>query len=317
MTGEEYIRQERAAGCRAHRNRGVWWQTTGTGVCKPLLLFQLIAPGTSRPARRHAYLAYSHLAPPDAPGTSRAMYWVIEEPQLRAYGMDALNHANRKAVAKARRSGLTVSRLDDLEPWWTDLREIASSMAERTGYGQPAAYYRTHFEEWKQSFRKEFAKPNREWWGVFSGNKLGAYMYAVQIDDTMHFLVTKVHSDFMPLRASDFLYFTLLEYSRDLPGCRRVNTGRGLQAAGVDRFKAGHGFQRMEVGEYFACNRALEMPLRWLLRFQRHFPSAPPEPNGRGGTPSFYRRALALAEQLDGGGAEAPEAEPKTEARRE
>ena len=305
MRSDVFIQQEIAAGSRAHCHQGVWWQPSATGVCRPLLPFQAFAPKESRPRWRHSFIGYSHLVPPGIPATRRALYWVMEEPQLRAYGMDSVNYANRKAVAKARRSGLVVRRIEDLDPWWSDLREIAMSMAERTGYGLPPEYYATRFEEWKQSFRREFSKPLREWWGVFSGDKLGAYMYSVHIDDTLHLLVTKVHSDFMPLRASDFLYFTMLEYARDLPGCRQVNTGRGLPAAGVDRFKEGHGFQPLEVGEYFSYNPGLQMLLRPLLRFHRRAGASNvrPEPKvAGGGIPSFYRRAIQMAERIEGAG---------------
>ena len=227
---------------------------------------------------------------------------------LAALGLPALWERFKEATGETTKSPnkkFLVRRIEDLDPWWSDLREIAMSMAERTGYGLPPEYYATRFEEWKQSFRREFSKPLREWWGVFSGDKLGAYMYSVHIDDTLHLLVTKVHSDFMPLRASDFLYFTMLEYARDLPGCRQVNTGRGLQAAGVDRFKEGHGFQPLEVGEYFSYNPGLQMLLRPLLRFHRRAGASNvrPEPKvAGGGIPSFYRRAIQMAERIEGAG---------------
>ena len=302
MKSDVFIQQEITAGALVHCHQGVWWQTTALGVCKPLLPFQTIVPKDARPRRIKSFVGYSHLVPIGVPANRQACFWVIEGPELRAYGMDSLNHANRKAVAKAQRTGLTVSRITDLEPLWPDLREIAMSMAERTGYGLPAEYYKMHFEEWKQSFRREFSKPLREWWGVFSGGKLGAYMYAFHIDDTLYLQVTKVHSDFMPVRASDYLYFTMLEYARDLTGCTRVNTGRGRQSAGVDRFKEGHGFRMIEVGEYFTYNPGLSVLLRSLLRFHRRtWPSSSCQgqrgPDSK--VQSLYRRAIKMAERID------------------
>lgn len=303
MNKDVFIQQEIAAGSRVHYHRGVWWQASATGVCHPLLPFHLVLPGESRPRWRHSFVGYSHLVPAGVPADRRAMFWVVEEPELQAYGMASLNYANRKAVAKAKRSGLTVARITDLEPLWLDLREIAMSMARRTGYGHPAEYYTAHFEEWKQSFQKEFSKPLREWWGVFSEGKLGAYMYAFHVDDTMHLLVCKVHSDFMPLRASDLLYYSMLEYSRDLPGCRRVNTGRGQQSEGVDRFKEGHGFKKVEVGEFFTYRPGLSMLLRALLRFHRwRKPSGASRVQGDSGggkLHALYQRGITMAERID------------------
>ena len=296
MTAEEYIQQEMAAGRRAHCHHGVWWHSNAIGMCRPMLPFQLLEPGVVRPSWRHSFLGYSHLAPAGSPAARRAFFWVYDESRLRTYGLDSLNHANRKAVAKAQRGGLTAARLVNLEPWWEDLRALAMSMARRTHYNRPAEYYETHFGEWQAALRREFSKPGREWWGVFSAEgRLGAYMYSVFIEDTMHLLVTKVHSDFLPLRASDYLYFSMLEYARDLPGCRQVNTGRGSQAAGVDRFKAGHGFRPCEVGEYTTYAAPLAFVLKKTWEFERrHSAQACGAVRGSAG----YRRALTMARRI-------------------
>lgn len=302
MTKEEFVRQEISAGTRAHYSRGVWWKSSATGVCVPLLPFQPLLPKESRPKWHYSFIGYSHLVPTGFPAAHHAMYWVLDEPQLRAYGMDSLKYSNRKAVAKAQRSGLTVSRITNLEPLWSDLRDIAVSMAERTGYGLPAEYYAHHLDEWKISFQKEFSKPLREWWGVFSGKKLGAYMYAFLIDDTMHLVSTKVHSDFMPLRASDLLYFSMLEYSRDLPGCNQVNTGRGWQSAGVDRFKKGHGFREIEVGEFFRYNKMLKLMLSPVLYLHRCLSSSAGRLGHEGDSSkgsNLLQRAARIAERIE------------------
>lgn len=302
MKNEVFIQQELASDSRIHFHRGVWWRPIAPGVCKPVLPFQLMVPNASRPKMIKSFIGYSHLIPQGVPSNQRAEYWFIEEPQLRGYSLENLSYEKRKAISKARRSGLTFSRITDLETLWSDLKEIAISMASRTGYGRPPQYYQMCFKEWQLEIETEFAKPNREWWGIFLKGKLGAYMYAYLIEDTMYLQVTKVHSDFMSLRASDFLYYSIIDYCRGLEECKRVNTGRANEVPGVDRFKESLGFQKYEVGEYFQYNTLLTILLRLLLRFHHrvsHNACSQGQERLFDSIRSLYRHAIRMAERIE------------------
>ena len=269
MKTQTYVAQEIKSGCRAHYHDGVWWQTSAAGFCRALLPAQAIRLGTAKPKLSRSFIGYNHLTPDFRPDSRRMAFLVYQEHSLKNYCLAGLIHEKRKAIAKAQRSGLTVARLTDLEPLWGDLQQIAISTAERTGYGRPAEYYRNNFPDWQRSIRREFSKPGREWWGVFKGGKLGAYMYAYLIEDTMHLANTKVHTDFMSERASDFLYFSMLEYCRDLRECRTVNTGHS-SGNSVDRFKEAHGFERIEYGDFYTYRAPLSIALSWLVRLHAH-----------------------------------------------
>ncbi len=301
MDSAEFIRQEVAAGCPAHCHGGVWWKTTARGACRPLLPFHEIVPGAARPAWRKSWIGYSHLVPASYPTPRRARYWIMEESALRAYSLKSVSYSIRKPVNRAVRHGLTVARLEDLAPWWDDLRSIAISKAERTGYGQSAEFYRVRFDRWQREIAQEFAKPNREWWGVFKGNRLGAYLYGYQIDGTMYLQVAKVHSDFLAEYASYLLYVSVLEYCRDLPGCRRVNAGALTEAAGVNEFQQKQGFQLAESGEYTAYNPAVRLLLKAVRKLPP--PREPADPASAGGKPSrvaaLHRHALRMAARLE------------------
>jgi len=300
MKSEVFVEQEIKAGCRAHYNQGVWWQEHVPGFCKPLLPLHSIKLGSAAPLYSRSLIGYEHLTSVNEFADKRITYFVIREPALRSFCFERLIYEKRKAVAKAKRSNLVVARLTDLAPLWNDMREIAISMAERTGYGKPADYYRNHFPAWRQSISREFFKPQREWWGVFKGNRLGAYMYTYLIDDTMHLVNTKVHSEFMSDRASDYLYFTVLEYCGNLPECKLVNTGHS-SGPSVDRFKESLGFERIEFGDFYSCRVPVRFALRCVQSVHRYLKHGKVKSNLENSSHLFaklYRRALGMSKRV-------------------
>ena len=251
MKSEAYIKQELKSGCRAHYHQGVWWQSHLVGGCKPVLPFQQIVPGTATPRLQESLVGYNHLAPRDGRAAGSAAFYLLRGPQLRDYSLHNLSDGKRRAILKAQKGGIAIARITRLEPLAEDLRELAMSATSRTGYGKPAEFYRTHFQQWQESLRKEFAKPGREWWGAFHREKLGAYMYGYLVDQTMHLANVKIHTDFVKQHAGDLLLFSLVEYSKTLSECSQVDVGRSApDSPSVDKWKELHGFERVEFGEY-------------------------------------------------------------------
>jgi hypothetical protein len=140
MKNTTYVEQELKAGCRAHYHQGVWWQSHFAGGCRPVLPFQQIVPGSSRPRLSKSMVGYNHLAPRDECSAGRAAFYLMRGPRLRAYSLDNLNDGKRRAILRAQRAGIVVARITSLEPLWEDLRALAMSANSRTGYGKPAAF---------------------------------------------------------------------------------------------------------------------------------------------------------------------------------
>lgn len=248
MTSSEFVQQQAALGVKAHARQGVYWQRAAHGYYKPVLPFQSFPPGQARPRPAAAYLGYSHLVPNASQANRVWPCMILTARGLEQYSFGNLSYEKQKAIRKARRSNYAVERLSRLEPWLDDLAEVCESAARRLGYGKPAEYYRTHFEDWRGTMLSLFALPGREWWGVFSEGRCISYMYAYQIDETMVLDTTKCHTDHLINRASDLLHFEVLQHCRDLPACSRVYAGgwiAGLESK--NRFKMTHGFERVEL----------------------------------------------------------------------
>jgi hypothetical protein len=303
MNSEAYIEQELKAGCRAHYNQGVWWHSHYAGGCKTVLPFQQIVPGSATPRLAKSLLGYNHLAPRDACPAGLAAFYLLRGQALNAYSLESLNDGKRRAILKAQRAGIVISRITSLEPLWEDLRALAMSATARTGYGKPAEFYRTHFQQWQESLRKEFAKPDREWWGAFHQEKLGAYMYGYLVDGTMHLANVKIHADFVKQHAGDLLLYSLVEYSKTLNTCSQVDVGRrSPNSPSVDKWKELHGFERVEFGEHYCYRLPMRMALRCLLRWSRDGGQAQPafaaENNAGSLVHRLRRRAVQMAERI-------------------
>ena len=93
----------------------------------------------------------------------------------------------------------------------------------------------------------EFNLPNREWWGTFYNNILIAYRYDVLIDDTMFFLATKSHSDYLDKCPNDALMYTFIDYCKSLNSCKQLNAGDWNSKASINEFKALFGFEKVDL----------------------------------------------------------------------
>jgi hypothetical protein len=303
MKSQTYIEQELKAGCLAHYHAGVWWQSHAAGGCKPVLPFQQIVPGTAAPRLGKSLLGYNHLAPADACSTGRAAFYLLRGQALRSYSLDNLNDGKRRGILKAQRAGIVITRLTSLEPFWEDLRELAMSATSRTGYGKPAEFYRVHFPQWQESLRREFAKPDREWWGAFRQGRLGAYMYGYLIDHTLHLANVKIHTDFVKQHAGDLLLYWLVEHSKTLSECSQVDVGRSApNSPSVDRWKELHGFERVEFGEHYCYRLPVRLALRGVLCLSRKGeqpqPASAAEVNGASFLDRLRCQAMQMAERL-------------------
>jgi hypothetical protein len=244
-------------------------------------------------------VGYNHLAPREECPARRAAFYLLRGPQLRAYSLDTLNDGKRRAILKAQRAGIVVSRITSLEPLWEDLRALAMSANSRTGYGKPAAFYQTHFQQWQQSLRKEFAKPDREWWGAFQRERLGAYMYGYLVDETLHLANVKIHSDFVKQHAGDLLLYSMVEHGKTLNGCGQVDVGRSApNSPSVDKWKELHGFERVEVGEHYCYRQPVHIALRCLLRLSRNGSPSQPATATKDKAGSLLQRLRQRAMQM-------------------
>ena len=177
------------------------------------------------------------------------------------------------------------------------------SANSRTGYGKPAEFYEKHFQQWQASLRKEFAKPNREWWGAFHRERLGAYMYGYLVDETLHLANVKIHSDFVKQHAGDLLLFSLVEYGKTLNGCWQVDVGRSApNSPSVDKWKELHGFERVEFGEHYCYRLPMRMALRCMLFLGRNGSPASTAPtaedHGSSLVQRLRQRAIQRAERI-------------------
>jgi hypothetical protein len=174
------------------------------------------------------------------------------------FRQEGLRHERRKALNRARQSGLRFERLGSLECHWPDLREIYVSTAERTTYGYRPEYYVQQEDAFRRDLRREFSLEGRDWFGVFSGERLIAFLYTCLVDRTAHLLVTKFNHRFLEMRPSDFLHFEVIRHYQDLEECEEIYAGRSIAtAATIDRFKAGYGFERVEMAAYQWTNPAV------------------------------------------------------------
>jgi len=270
MNAEQFIQQQIRAGFTIHQNQGVWWQRTSPCYCKPVLPFQELVPGEASPKTYKALFAYTHIVPRDDLANRRLGLMLLSEERLRGYCLEALPYEKRKAIRKAQRGGLLARRIDDVKAVMDDLREICISTAKRTGYGRPPDYYVKHQDEWRTFMRRTFSLEGREWWGVFTGGRLVAYLYGYLVEDTMILDSTKFHTDFLSDRPSDLLHFTVLEHCRELRECRRVSAGNWVpDVTSINRFKETHGFEKINLPVYSRYNQAVQQVVRAILASRR------------------------------------------------
>ena len=248
MTLQEFVYQEREVRQGIHYHDGVWWRRTAFQCCQPVYALQEIEPLTAAPRLWKTLVRYSHVVPhTHFTGRTRTRL-VLQGERLRNYDIGDLERRRRQAISKAHRSGLVAQRITCLDDHWRDLREIFISTAARTGYGLRPEYYVEKEAKWREGQRREFSLRGRDWFGVFSGKKLIAYIYSCLVEETAVMLVTKCHADYLRSDPNDLLWFFHNSYYRDQPGCRRLDAGWSIaEPPSIDWRKTKLGFERVEI----------------------------------------------------------------------
>ncbi|MEW6602337.1 MAG: hypothetical protein AB1499_15300 [Nitrospirota bacterium] len=242
------------AGYKVHYNKGVWWQEYAPFFYKPVLHLQKLSPTETNPKFFRSFLGFKHLVVDDRTANGTWPMMVLPEAKLKDYSISTIDPSKRGRVRKGLK--LTeVTRIEDIEAVIGDIKEICISTAIRTGHGLPPTYYSEKFEEWRAWITKELSQPKREWWGAFNEGRVIAYIYSVQIDDTMFMYTAKSHTEHLEKCPNDALIFTFLNYCRELPDCRQVIFGDGGPTAPtVNTFKIRLGFEEILMPVYARYN---------------------------------------------------------------
>lgn len=252
MTYMEFIEQQIFAGYRVHFNNGTWWQEIIPFFCRPVVPLHEINPGKSKPKYYKSFLGYKHLVSDDQ---SANKYWpvmLLSKNKLKDYTIYTVSPSKRAQVRKGLKN-VEIKRIQDIEPVIEDVKNICISTRQRTNHGKPEKYYLTR--EWRSWITKEFALSKREWWGAYYKGKLIAYIYCVQIEETMFIYAAKSHTDFLGKCPNDALIFTFINYCKDLPNCNQIIFGDGGPVAqSVSAFKEKLGFEEINLPVYAHYN---------------------------------------------------------------
>jgi len=266
MILEQFLEQERNILNGVHCHDGVWWRRTSFGCCQPLYPLQEIVPWQSKPMWRESYLRYKHIVPSGIASNQVMTFMMISEEDLKSFCFEKLPREKRKAIKRARKSGVVVKQLTTLDGNWNALQKIFVSTAMRTQYGLPPEYYTKQENLWRRTLSREFELGNREWFGAFINGKLVGYLYACIVDNFAWLLVTKFDFEFNQARPSDALHYHVIEFYRGHPDCRAVCAGEtNALTPTIDRFKRQWGFKPKEYSAYQTVNRPARLVISGLL----------------------------------------------------
>lgn len=264
MNSEEFVRQQIAAGYKVHFHDGIWWQRRAPFFYRPVNFLQRFNTGEVKPKLSKSFLGYSHLVKDDQYANDYSPMAIMSSDQLNNFSLINIPANKRKRIRKGLKLN-RVRRIDNIANVIEDMKNICISMAKRTQYGLPPQYYVEKYDEWKTFMMNEFSLSNREWWGVYYENNLIAYRYDVLIDNTMFFLATKSHTDYLHTCPNDALMFTFIEYCKDLPDCKELNAGDWNHKSSINEFKELFGFKRVDFPVYKKQNVLINSAKKCLL----------------------------------------------------
>ncbi len=254
MTSKEFIEQQIAAGYKIHFNEGVYWQRVAPFFYKPVLHLEEIVPGKSHPKLVKSFFGYSHLVSNKQSANKNWFVMLLSHEKLKEFNIKSLSSSKRARVRKGLK--LTeVKKIENIEYEIEDLKNICISTAIRTKAGKPPEYYTKSYNKWREWITKEFALPKREWWGSYCKGMLIAYFYSVQINDTIFIFAAKSHTDFLNKCPNDALFYTFLDYCKNLETCRQVIFGDwGKNTPTLNEFKQKYGFEKVCLPMYAKYN---------------------------------------------------------------
>ncbi len=272
MEEEEYIKQQISSGYTIHHHDGVYWQKFAPFYYKPVLRLAEITPGESRPSSLKSIFGYSHVVPEERHGNKIWSIMLLSEDKLSEYSMKSISSSKRARVRKGLKN-TTIKRIDQIGALIDDIQEVCISAAKRTGHAKPPEYYVSHYNEWRSFIEREFALPQRDWWGVFDESRLIAYYYAYLVDDTMFINAAKSHTNFLTKCPNDYLLFTFLEYCRDLNDCKKVIFGDWTpNAPSLNQFKEKYGFEKTDLPFYTRYNPLIFLAKKIVEKYRKTDP---------------------------------------------
>lgn len=264
MKAEDFINQQIKAGYKIHFHQGVWWEKVAPFFYKPVLPYQEISPRESRPRLARSFFGYNHCVPDSRYAKKVWPVTFLCEEKLKNFSIRKLSLKTKRSVRKGLKN-VNVRRIEIIDNVIEDMKDICISTAERTKHGKPPHYYLKNYNEWKVYIFRLFNLPNREWWGAFCEGKLVAYIYAYKIGDTMYVDTHKSHTEFLKLKPNDALYFTFIEYCKNLLDCNSVNSGDWNKInKGVNVFKMKYGFEKVDLPVYTNYNPFVSLAIKFL-----------------------------------------------------
>lgn len=266
MTSQEFIEQQIAAGYKVHFNGGTWWQESFPFFCRPVVPFKEINPGESEPKFHKSFLGYKHLVRDKQLANQYWSVMLLGENKLKDYSIHTLSSPKKAQIRKGLKN-VEIKRIENIDIILEDIKNICISTRQRTKHGKPETYYLT--KEWRSWIKKEFALPKREWWGAYFEGRLIAYTYSVQIDETMYIYAAKSHTDYLDRCPNDALFFTFINYCKDLPDCKQIVFGDGGAATpSLNAFKKKLGFEEVNLPVYTHYSSIISLYKKSKLIFQ-------------------------------------------------
>lgn len=264
MKEKDFISQQIKAGYKIHFQQGVWWEKAAPFFYKPVLPFQEILRGKSKPKLAVSFLGYSHCVPEGSYANKVWSVMVLRNEKLKNFSIYNLSANRRKLVRKGLRR-VEIKKIENIYFVVDDIRDICISSADRTSHGKPPNYYIKHYNEWKSFITKLFNLPNREWWGAFHQGKLIAYFYAYQISHTMYVNTHKSHSQFLGKKPNDALFFAFIDYCKRLPDCTELSLGDwNKDNPGINEFKMKYGFKKVDLPVYADYNPLVRLAIKYF-----------------------------------------------------
>jgi hypothetical protein len=179
-------------------------------------------------------------------------YMVLTGENLWDFSLVRLCREKRNKVRKGLKS-CEVILISDIEKHLENIRQINISQTQRVMndpiFFLPYTYYIEHQERWKAHIRRSASMRGHQWWGAFFQGHVVSYSVTCQVENVLFIKVTKTHTNYLKMAATDALIFTILEQASRSSGCERVVNGSPARES-LNRFKEQFLFKRTEAFYY-------------------------------------------------------------------
>lgn len=250
MTEEEFANQEIELGNKVHYNQGEWWIQRSRFFCESAIPFKAIGIGSSKPKLKNSLAGYSHYTN-DKPKNPRVRCMMHMAVGSEAFDIETLSSNRRSKVRRGLKRNEIV-RVDNVEPYIDQLKDVVISARERTGDGKPVSYYQNNFEEWKNYILRLAPMKDRDFWLAFQEDKVAAYFHVTIVGDLCMVGAAKSHSDYLKHYPNDALVFSVLDYAINKKKCKTIVYGDWVESdAHLNKFKEGYGFEKKDMVRNF------------------------------------------------------------------